>query len=102
MEPESNPCPPGHRLYGPVRWLVALNLLSVLLLAFVAFRSHGASAAPTAWEYKVEEIADTGFDDRLSLLGKQGWEIVWFSRGVNGGSDATVYETQVIFKRPAH
>jgi len=48
------------------------------------------------WEYAIHSPDDSGLDDRLELLGNQGWELV-FARRASSSSGAG-YE--MIFRRP--
>ena len=81
------------------------HILRGFLLCLV-LSGLGACATPqvakpvsASWEYKIEHISDSGFEDRMNVLGKQGWEMVTARRSDDNLSSPTGYE--VIFKRPA-
>ena len=64
----------GNRLLRPVAGFLVLQLLIIFLLAVLVFRNP--ANRPEAWDYKVEQISDQSLEDRLNILGKQGWELV--------------------------
>lgn len=74
-------------------------LLGILLILTVNLVAVGKPKAVT-WEYKIESIDDTTFDQTIQRLGSDGWEIASARRAVSGeGSNSHgIYE--VIFKRP--
>jgi len=76
-----------------------LQLAGILAILFVLISFRSLNPKPvSSWQYKVEEISDTGFADRMNVLGKQGWEMVSARRPEDGQGQTMVYE--VIFKRP--
>jgi hypothetical protein len=91
-----NPCPPGHRLVRPVWVILGLQVIAVLLLAMIAMQRASHEKA-LGWEYKLEQISDQGFADRLNTLGRQGWELV--SSRKTDDSQGGGYE--LVLKRPA-
>jgi len=87
----------GRTVNRYVWFILALNLL-VLIPILVFARMRSSRVRPDAWEYRVEDISDTSFGDRLNVLGRQGWELV-SARHVEEASASPVgYE--VVMKRP--
>jgi len=72
-------------------------VVAVLLLATLAVE-NSAHVSAGRWEYKIENMTDTGIADRLDQLGKQGWEMISESRSSDSQSSGVDYE--VILKRP--
>jgi len=93
--PSQSSCPPGSRVQGPLRWILATQVLLVILVATFAFRPSRPMTQPV-WEYKIEQIADSGFTDRVNVLGQKGWEVISASR-----TESPDVGYEVIFKRPA-
>ena len=75
--------------------------LTVLLAVLVALNAlplfkAGPIGAKPAFEYRVEGVPDIGFDEKMAVLGADGWELV-FARRASDGRDTMLYE--VILKR---
>jgi len=75
--------------------LLVANLLSLLVL--FQLLPHPTTVASQQWEYKIESVPDLSWDEGMSKLGNEGWELL-FARRANGSDDKMSYE--MIFERP--
>jgi len=75
--------------------VLVANLLSLLVL--VQLLPHPTTVASQQWEYKIEAVPDLTWDEGMSKIGNEGWELV-FARRANGSDERMSYE--MIFKRP--
>ncbi len=81
--------------------LANTGLLLGILLILITNLFAANKSQPTLWEYKVEAIPDSVFEQAMHRMGSEGWEITSARRAVSdeGSSSKGLYE--VIFKRPA-
>ena len=75
---ESQDHQPTNRVSRLLEWILGVNLLILVSLLAFALRSPYRQV-DRGWEYKIEEISDSGFTDRMNVLGRQGWEMVGLS-----------------------
>ena len=94
---ESQDHQPTNRVSRLLEWILGVNLLILVSLLAFALRSPYRQV-DRGWEYKIEEISDSGFTDRMNVLGRQGWEMVSSRRPDDSGQSPIGYE--IIFKRP--
>lgn len=79
------------------------NVVIFLLVALIAVSSINAwnTQKPAAkWEYKIESVPDTGFENTMNMLGADGWEMV-FARRASQGEGSKEFRYEMIFRRPA-
>lgn len=75
--------------------LSALLAIIVAINALPLFKAGPIGAKPS-FEYRVDAVPDLQFDERMSALGDDGWELVFARRASDSGS-TMMYE--VILKR---
>jgi hypothetical protein len=56
--------------------------------------------ASIQWEYRIESFPDRSFDQRISAMGKDGWELVFARRASDGADYSPTFSYEMIFKRP--
>lgn len=89
------PAPTAQHASGSSAWFAVIALLLAAILAVQVVDTLGAGTTPT-WEYSVVGVPDIDFEEMMSALGGDGWELV-FARRARDDNDNMLYEC--IFKR---
>jgi hypothetical protein len=81
--------------------LTVLIMLFILAMLFCGyFALIGLKPGNQLWEYRIEAVPDTGFQDAINKLGANGWDLVFARRASDGNTNNPTMNYEMIFKRP--